>query len=184
MIILLKLLAFVALSGSGISEAGTDKCVSSRVPKPKSGSCVGIENCLHDQSKEDTANLNSEIRQIAKCVVKHSGKSMKMVSGFRCSRGAPGCPNGKDLPYNGGADCSQHLVGNAIDFHMKGLSLEEIQSYAFACGAKRATKYPCYNFVHMDTKSGNKTWPTCNRGSPDSVSRIKTIIEKVGKRRS
>lgn len=163
------------------AEAGSRKCRSAKVPKPSAGACAGIKNCRHDQSKEDTINTNSRIRKVAQCVVSKSGRRMNMVSGYRCSRGSPGCNRG-NLPYNGGADCSLHLRGDAIDFNLSGLSLPQVQSYALACGAKAAVKYPCYNFVHMDT-GRPRSWRTCGSRNPDKVSRVRSIFERVSGRR-
>ncbi len=173
------LMGFAAFSHE--AEAGSGKCRSYKKPNPKSGSCVGIKNCTHDQSKEDTANANSGIKKVAQCVVSKSGKRMNMVSGYRCSRGSPGCNRG-NLPYNGGANCSLHLRGDAIDFNLSGLSLPQVQSYALACGAKAAVKYPCYNFVHMDT-GRPRSWRTCGSRNPDKISKIRSIFDKVAGRR-
>jgi hypothetical protein len=163
---------------------GSGKCQSMKTPSPSGGNCVGIPNCKHDEAKEDTRNINSGIRNVAQCVVNKSGKQMDMVSGYRCKAGSPGCNKG-NLPFNGGADCSQHLYGNAIDFRLTGLSLDHAQSFALACGASAAVKYPCKrnNFVHMDIGS-QRTWKTCGSAQPDKIIRIKAIFERVQRWRS
>lgn len=180
-LIIIASVCVVSMGFAALAEAGSGKCRSTKTPNPKSGACVGIKNCNHDQSKEDSQNLNSPIRRVAACMISSARTPMTLVSGYRCSRGSPGCRKG-NLPFNGGADCSQHLRGNAIDASFRGLSLAQIQSYALACGARAAVKYPCYGFVHFDTGNA-RSWATCGSGRPDKIVRMQNIFAKVNKRR-
>jgi hypothetical protein len=171
------------------AQAGSGKCSSGKRPQPKAGSCVGIPNCKHDQAKEDTASINAGIRKVAQCITsgKIGNKSfrMEMVSGYRCRQGSPGC-NRKGYPFNGGAACSQHLFGNAIDFRLTGANLETAQSAALQCGAVNAVRYPCKrnNFVHMDT-GRKRQWSTCGRPASEvSKSRVKNVFAKMETRRA
>jgi hypothetical protein len=166
-----------------VAEAGSGKCASAKIPKPRSGSCVNIKNCQHDEAKEDTANLNPKIRKIANCIISGSKKPMIMVSGYRCARGSRGCPSGRTLPYNGGANCSRHLAGDAIDARLQGSGdLRKLQSLAVSCGANAAVAYPCYNFVHFDTGS-KRSWATCRGGNPAKVERMRGVLVRTAQRK-
>jgi hypothetical protein len=180
--LLAALLLLMFISTGNEASARSGKCSSGKRPQPKSGSCVGIPNCTHDQPKEDTASLNPGIRKIARCITK--SHKMQMVSGFRCNAGTPNC-NRKGYPYNGGAGCSQHLFGNAIDFRLDGATLETAQTLALQCGATNAVRYPCKknNFLHTDT-GRRRQWGTCGlAASIVSKNRLKNIFYKVPERR-
>lgn len=76
------------------------------------------------------------------------GKSISITSGYRCeyhNRKVKGAKN------------SQHVLGNAADIRVAGMSAHEVHDYIashFNQRAKGLGKYP--NFTHVDVRSGDK----------------------------
>lgn len=80
-------------------------------------------------------------------------KKMIIVSGYRCAS------------HNntvGGARHSQHMLGNAADFYVDGLSVSATQKFvlnALAVGTLPPSGLGCYaTFTHYDNRGYNARW--------------------------
>jgi uncharacterized protein YcbK (DUF882 family) len=77
----------------------------------------------------------------------HFGQPVIVSSGCRCKT------------YNkriGGADHSYHMIGRAADIFIPGISPAEIYMYADLMFTKVFGIIHYENFVHIDTRTGNK----------------------------
>lgn len=74
------------------------------------------------------------------------GKTIQVVSGFRPKRPEQFTPH------------SRHNLGDAIDFHIEGVSNEELRDYCQTFSKVGVGFYPHSSFVHLDVRSLSATW--------------------------
>jgi uncharacterized protein YcbK (DUF882 family) len=76
------------------------------------------------------------------------GAQVTITSGVRCA-----ARNAKD----GGAPHSQHLLGNAADFHIEGVPEQHVSNAAWAMPEVHGVGLPdSGTFVHVDVRTGPK----------------------------
>lgn len=105
------------------------------------GSTCGCTQTLHDPQ------LSAYLQQIRE----HFGKPVYITSGYRCPT------HNKAI---GGSETSQHTLGQAADFYIKGLDAEQI---AIHCERIGILGVGCYdknhgNYVHIDTRAHKYFW--------------------------
>jgi len=121
------------------------------------GKCVGISNCMHEHSTgkargepEDSAHLHGIVRKMANAVSSHyypqTNQPIVLVSGYRSAA------NNRGGTGNGRARCSQHMLGNATDLRVEGVSAEQVRSVCIQNGARFTLVYRGHNYVHCDMR--------------------------------
>lgn len=76
-----------------------------------------------------------------------TNKPVQLISGYR----APATNNDLRAHSRGVAKNSYHTKGQAMDFHIEGIALNNIRKAALSMRAGGVGYYPRSNFVHMDT---------------------------------
>ena len=79
-----------------------------------------------------------------------------VLSGYRCAK------RNKEI---GGAELSYHLFGKAADIRIKGLTLNQMYSWARRVGAfdqGGIGVYPAENFIHVDVRGYLSRWARVN----------------------
>lgn len=95
----------------------------------------------------DTVDV--DLVKVLEFVREYYGKPVTITSGCRCESHNKKC---------GGSSRSQHLIGKAADFVVKGVSPEEVQyklrmSYPSCYGIGRST-----SFTHIDVRRQRADW--------------------------
>lgn len=76
-----------------------------------------------------------------------SRKPVQLISGYR----SVATNNSMRQNRRGVAKHSYHTLGQAMDFHIEGISLSNVRKAALAMKAGGVGYYPSSNFVHIDT---------------------------------
>ncbi len=76
-----------------------------------------------------------------------TSKPVQLISGYR----SPATNNHLRARSSGVAKHSYHTKGQAMDFHIEGLSLSNVRKAALSMRAGGVGYYPRSNFVHIDT---------------------------------
>lgn len=114
--------------------------------KCKCGKCELPSNVPSDE----LIDMLCEIRE-------HFNSPLIINSGYRCP---------KHNAKVGGATKSQHTIGSAVDFIIKGVKTQEVHEYVLKkyedklCGIaiKHNFDNPCVGFVHIDTRGKKARW--------------------------
>lgn len=111
---------------------------------------------LRCRDGSDTVMVDEALMLLLQCIREHFGKAVTITSGYRTP-----AHNAKV----GGAKSSQHLLGRAADIRVRGISVEDVASYAeslmpdwggvgcYPVKAGRAT-----GWVHVDTRADKARW--------------------------
>ena len=102
--------------------------------------CQGKGCCTHTPIDEKLVNYLQQIRT-------HFGKPVH-ITAYRC--------NIYNAKVANAAPNSYHIYGRAADFHIDGVSAEEIAKYAESIGIKGIGLYD--TFVHIDTRESKSFW--------------------------
>ena len=104
----------------------------------------------------DTVMVDEALTVVLQCIREHFGKAVTITSGYRTAAHNAAV---------GGAKSSQHLLGRAADIRVRGISVEDVASYAeslmpdwggvgrYPVKAGRAT-----GWVHVDTRADKARW--------------------------
>jgi uncharacterized protein YcbK (DUF882 family)/LysM repeat protein len=85
------------------------------------------------------------LRLIAKVSDHFGGRPLHVVSGFR-------------LPGGNTRKTSRHVAGEAVDFRIPGVPLEELRDYCQRFPHVGVGFYPRSHFVHLDVRRDNARW--------------------------
>lgn len=85
------------------------------------------------------------LRLIAKVSDEFGGRPLHVVSGYR-------------LPGGNTRKTSRHVAGEAIDFRIPGVPLEEVRDYCQRFQHVGVGFYPRSHFVHLDVRRDNARW--------------------------
>ncbi len=111
---------------------------------------------LRCQDGSDTVMVDETLTVVLQCIREHFGKAVTITSGYRTAAHNAAV---------GGAKSSQHLLGRAADIRVRGISVEDVASYAeslmpdwggvgrYPVKAGRAT-----GWVHVDTRQNKSRW--------------------------
>ena len=111
---------------------------------------------LRCRDGSDTVMVDEALVLLLQCIREHFGKAVTITSGYRTP-----AHNAKV----GGAKSSQHLLGRAADIRVRGISVEDVASYAeslmpdwggvgrYPVKAGRAT-----GWAHVDTRVDKARW--------------------------
>lgn len=102
--------------------------------------CQGTDCCSTTLIDEQLVDYLQQIRT-------HFGKPVYLTA-YRCKTHNDRTPNAASNSY--------HIYGRAADFHIDGVSPEEIAKYAESIGIKGIGLYD--TFVHIDTRDSKSFW--------------------------
>lgn len=102
--------------------------------------CQGTDCCSTTLIDEQLVDYLQQIRT-------HFGKPVYLTA-YRCKTHNDRTPNAASNSY--------HIYGRAADFHIDGVSTEEIAKYAESIGIKGIGLYD--TFVHIDTRDSKSFW--------------------------
>lgn len=102
--------------------------------------CQGVGCCSSTLVDEKLVQYLQQIRD-------HFGKPVHLTA-YRCKTHNASTPNAAPNSY--------HIYGQAADFHINGVTPEEIAKYAESIGVKGIGLYE--DFVHIDTRTSKSFW--------------------------
>jgi peptidoglycan hydrolase-like protein with peptidoglycan-binding domain len=93
----------------------------------------------------DTVLICPELVANLQRIRDHFGRPVNITSAYRTE---------SHNQRQGGASSSRHVTGQAADFWISGISVNEIYDYAIRIGIPGVIRYPDRGFVHIDTRAG------------------------------
>lgn len=95
--------------------------------------------------------MNPRLIKLLQSIRDKIGKSITIMSGYRCESHNQVC---------GGAKHSQHVLGNAADIRIHGMDADNVQHWLVLNFNKECKGIGCYNtFTHVDVREGaNARW--------------------------
>ena len=94
--------------------------------------------------------MNPKLIELLQAIREKSGKSVSILSGYRCQ---------KHNVVVGGAKHSQHELGNAADIKIAGMDAHEVQHWLVIHFNKEIGGLGAYStFTHVDCRDGHTRW--------------------------
>jgi uncharacterized protein YcbK (DUF882 family) len=105
----------------------------------------------HCCGKLPEGGMNPKLIELLQAIREKLGKSITIMSGYRCESHNQVC---------GGAKHSQHVLGNAADIKVAGMDAHKVHEYIASHFNQRAKGLGKYNtFTHIDVRDGtNAKW--------------------------
>jgi uncharacterized protein YcbK (DUF882 family) len=95
-------------------------------------------------------HVNPKLIELLQAIREKIGKSITIVSGYRCE---------KHNHKVGGAKQSQHCLGNAADIRVHGIAPDDFQHWLVVNFNKECGGIGCYDtFTHIDCRDGHARW--------------------------
>jgi uncharacterized protein YcbK (DUF882 family) len=115
-----------------------------------------INHLMRDWREDEPIKMNPHLIDLLWEVHREVGASepIRVICGYR----SPGTNDKLRRRSSGVARASQHMRGNAIDFSIPGVALEDVRAAGLRSQRGGVGYYPSSGFVHMDTGSV-RHWP-------------------------
>ncbi|MCF3932169.1 DUF882 domain-containing protein [Acuticoccus sp. M5D2P5] len=126
-----------------------------------------INRFLRDWRRNEATKMDPELLDLVWDVQQHfGGRTIHVVSAYR----SPATNSMLRGRSRGVAKNSQHMLGKAMDFYIKGVKISDVRAYGMSRQVGGVGYYPRSNspFVHLDTGSV-RAWPRMSRGELSRV---------------